>query len=110
MKNGSEILLKFLRCHSTFVFQSITKQGSSFSSSPAVSQQVRQIRLSTQWHMMDNKNNDNRTVVFDGGVHRVLYSMHSSMEEIQDFVRCFEPGKITPISRPQGATVEGVCY
>ena len=35
---------------------------------------------------MDGKYVENRVVVYEQGIHRVLYSMHSSLEEIQDMV------------------------
>ena len=60
---------------------------------------VRSIRPTTQWHLYRNLSNKN-TAVKDEGFIRVLFSMHSSLEEIQDFIQCLKPGKITPISKP----------
>lgn len=67
------------------------------------------IRLSTQWHVMDGKNIDNRVLVGEeGGIQRVLFSMHSSLEEIQDMVQTLQPRKVTPIAKPDLVTKEKV--
>jgi len=61
--------------------------------------QVRPIRPTTQWHLYKNISEKNAAVK-DQGFIRVLFSMHSSLEEIQDLIHCLKPGKITPISKP----------
>ena len=57
---------------------------------------------------MGDNNPENKTVVFHGGVFRVFYSMHSSLEELQDFVNCLKPRKITPIAKPDGVNLNEV--
>lgn len=66
------------------------------------------IRLTTQWHLMEGKNVDHRVVVDEGGIQRVLYSMHSSLEEIQDFVKILQPYKVTPIAKPNKVSKEKI--
>ena len=57
---------------------------------------------------MDGKNVDSRVVVDEGGIQRVLFSMHSSLEEIQDMVQTLKPRKVTPIAKPDPVTTETV--
>lgn len=57
---------------------------------------------------MEGKNVDHRVVVDEGGIQRVLYSMHSSLEEIQDFVKILQPYKVTPIAKPNKVSKEKV--
>jgi hypothetical protein len=57
---------------------------------------------------MDGKNVDSRVVVDEGGIQRVLFSMHSSLEEIQDLVQTLKPRKVTPIAKPDPVTTETV--
>ncbi|XP_046441306.1 protein artemis-like [Daphnia pulex] len=74
------------------------------------SNKVLTIRLSTQWHLMAGKNIDNRVLVGEeGGIQRVLFSMHSSLEEIQDMVQTLQPRiKVTPIAKPDLVTKEKI--
>lgn len=57
---------------------------------------------------MANTNEANRSVVLDQGVYRVLYSMHSSLDELRDFVGCLKPRKITPIAMPDDVSLDKV--
>jgi hypothetical protein len=59
---------------------------------------------------MAGKNIDNRVLVGEeGGIQRVLFSMHSSLEEIQDMVQTLQPRiKVTPIAKPDLVTKEKV--
>ena len=51
---------------------------------------------------MDGNRNDNRVVVKESkNKYRILYSMHSSLEEIQDFINVLQPLKATPIAKPE---------
>lgn len=50
---------------------------------------------------MPGKNTECQTVVKeDDTSYRVLYSMHSSLEEIQDLVNSLQPRQVTPIAKP----------
>jgi len=58
---------------------------------------------------MKGNNDEKKTVILDENkVHRVFYSMHSSLEEVQDAVETLKPTKITPIARPDEATEHSV--
>lgn len=57
---------------------------------------------------MEGKNVDQRVVVDEGGIQRVLYSMHSSLEEIKDMVETLQPEKVTPIAKPDKISKEKV--
>lgn len=57
---------------------------------------------------MKGNNPNFQTIVEDGRILRFLFSMHSSLEELQDFVSCLRPDKITPIARPDGVSSEEV--
>jgi len=58
---------------------------------------------------VEGKNVDNRVLVCEeGGIQRVLFSMHSSLEEIQDMVQTLQPRKVTPIAKPDLVTKEKV--
>lgn len=61
-----------------------------------------------RWHLMAGKNDDNSIYVFKEGAFRFLYSMHSSLEEIEAFVQLIKPKKITPISQPSSMNCQKV--
>ncbi|XP_046437759.1 protein artemis-like [Daphnia pulex] len=91
--------------HACETMMSSKKQSPCFKDS----NKVLTIRLSTQWHLMDGKNIDNRVLVGEeGGIQRVLFSMHSSLEEIQDMVQTLQPRKVTPIAKPDLVTKEKI--
>lgn len=71
------------------------------------SRKVLKIRLTTQWHFMQGLITE--TVVKEKDMYRILYSMHSSLEEIQDLVNCLQPHKVTPIAKPDKISEEEVC-
>ena len=52
---------------------------------------------------MKGKNIDNKVYVLEEGAYRFLFSMHSSLDEIQAFVQFLKPKKITPIAQPTAA-------
>jgi mRNA degradation ribonuclease J1/J2 len=57
---------------------------------------------------MKGKNIENKVYVLEEGAYRFLFSMHSSLEEIEAFVKLLKPKKITPISQPTSMTPQKV--
>lgn len=66
------------------------------------------IRLTTQWHLMEGNNRESKPLIKERDVYRVLYSMHSSLEEVQDLVYSLKPTKITPIAKPDDVSIDEV--
>lgn len=66
---------------------------------------VRTVIPTTQWHIMNASAN---LITRQENTSRVFYSMHSSLEEIRDFVNCVQPAKVTPIAKPDSVTREEV--